>query len=117
MKSSWCKSRPAKAVARRSVASVATYRVTGGCEAYIVSKRAVRVQPRNWPDGDADVFLVAEGSIHHNVKASCGGVTGVASPGHAYKGISRESRRALYFFVQLGIGAAQSNSTGSLRWE
>ena len=67
MKSSWRKSSPVKAVARRLVASVAIHRVTGGCEAYTVSQQAVRIQPRNWPDGDADVLLLKEGSIQYNV--------------------------------------------------
>src|SRR6202158_1011787 len=43
VKSSWCKSSLAKAVAGRSVTSVAIRRVTGGCEAYTVSKQAVRI--------------------------------------------------------------------------
>jgi hypothetical protein len=43
MKSSWCESSPAKAVAGRPVASVAIRRVTGGCEAYTASQQAARV--------------------------------------------------------------------------
>ena len=47
LESSWCKSIPVKAVAGRPVASVAIRRATGGCEAYIASKQAVRIQLRN----------------------------------------------------------------------
>ena len=47
LKSSWCKSSPANAVACRPEASVAIRRVTGGCEAYTVRKQAMRVQLRN----------------------------------------------------------------------
>ncbi len=47
LESSWCKSSPVKAVAGRPVASVAIRRATGGCEAYIASKQAVRIQLRN----------------------------------------------------------------------
>ncbi len=49
MESSRCKSDPVKAVAGRPVASVAIHRATGGCEAYTVRKRAVRIQLRNRP--------------------------------------------------------------------
>jgi len=47
LESNWCKSSPVKAVAGRPVASVAIRRATGGCEAYTVSKQAVRIQLRN----------------------------------------------------------------------
>jgi hypothetical protein len=47
MRSSWCKSSPAKAAAGRPVASVAIRWVTDGCEAYTASKQAVRIQLRN----------------------------------------------------------------------
>src|SRR5271167_3753152 len=97
MKSSWWKSSPVNAVAGRPVASVAIRRATGGCEAYTASKQAVRDELRDWSDRDADAMLVAEGSIRHTVRRGVFGITGVASPRHAYQGISREPRRAPCF--------------------
>ncbi len=108
MKSSWCKSSPVKAVAGRPVVSVAIRWVTGGCEAYTASKQAVRIQLRNRPHCDADAVRSAEGSIRHAVMRGVAGIAGVASPGHAYKGISREPRRAPCFSAYLGSGAARS---------
>jgi site-specific recombinase XerD len=63
VKSSWCKSSLAKAVAGRSVTSVAIRRVTGGCEAYTVSKQAVRISSEIANHCDADAVDKAEGSI------------------------------------------------------
>ena len=113
MKSSWCNSSPVKAVAGRPVASVAIRRVTGGCEAYTVSKQAVRIQLRNRPHRDADAMLVAEGSIRYTVMRGVSGIAGVASPGHAYKGISREPRRASCFSDRWAIGDAHPKVTWS----
>jgi hypothetical protein len=97
MKSSWCKSSPVKAVAGRPVARVAIRRVTGGCEAYTVSKQAVRIQLRNRPHCDADAVRRSEGSIRYAVMRGVAGIAGVASPGHACKGTFREPRRAPCF--------------------
>jgi hypothetical protein len=99
MKSSWCNSSPVKAVAGRPEASVAIRWVTGGCEAYTASKQAMRIQLRNRPHCDADAVLSAEGSIRYAVMRGVVGIAGVASPRHAYQGISREPRRAPCFSV------------------
>ena len=113
MESSWCKSSPVKAVACGPAASVAIHRVTGGCEAYTVSKQAVRIQLRNRPHCDVDAFRLAEDSIQHTVMRGGAGIAGVASPGHVYKGISREPRRAHCFSVTFGyVGAAQTKAPG-----
>lgn len=117
MKSSWCKSSPVKAAAGRPVASVAIRRVTGGCEAYTVSKQAVRISSEIGLDRDADALLIAEGSIRRTVMRGEAGITGVASPGHAYKGISREPRRARCFSVDWAIGGAQPKATWSREGE
>src|ERR1700693_1397284 len=61
MKSSWWKSSPVKAVAGRPEASVAIRWVTGGCEAYTVSKQVAMIQPRNRSNCDDDAALSAEG--------------------------------------------------------
>jgi hypothetical protein len=57
----------------------------------------VRIQLRNRPHCDADAVLSAEGSIRYAVMRGVAGIAGVASPRHAYQGISREPRRARYF--------------------
>jgi hypothetical protein len=108
MKSNWCESSPAKAVAGGPVASVAIRRVTGGCEAYTARKQAVSVQLRNR-------FFIAMPTPLAWRKAASGqplmqgwpGVAGVPSPGHASKGISREPRRAPCLCRRMGIGPAQ----------
>jgi len=58
----------------------------------------VRIQLRNRPHCDADAVLSAEGSIRYAVMRGVAGIAGVASPRHAYQGISREPRRAPYLF-------------------
>ena len=113
MKSSWCKSSPVNAVAGRPVTSVAIRRVTGGCEAYTVSKQVAMIQSRNRSSCDADVVLRAEGSIRHTGMRGVVGIAGVASPGHAYQGTSREPRRAPCFSAYLGAGATQPKDTWS----
>ena len=114
LKSSWCKPSPVKAVAGRPVASVAIRRVTDGCEAYTASEQAVRNQPRNWPDCDADAVPLAQGSIRHTVMRGVSGVAGVASPGHAHQGTSREPRRAPYLSRSMGVVTPNPNGTRSL---
>jgi hypothetical protein len=113
MESSWCKSSPVKAVAGRPEASVAIRRVTGGCEAYTVSRQVAMVQPRNRPNCDADAVLSAEGSIWRTAMRGAFRIAGVASTGHAYQGISREPRRAPCLSAHLGLGAAQPKDTRS----
>ena len=55
----------------------------------------------------------AEDSIRRTAMRGVFGVTGVASPGHAYRGISHEPRRAHCFSVKSGyVGAAQSKAPG-----
>src|SRR5271165_6916561 len=103
MKSSWCKSSPVKAVAGRPVASVAIRWVTDGCEAYTASKQAARIQLRNRPHCDADAVRRPGGVA---------GIAGVASPGHAYQGISRETRRAPCFSAYLGPAAPNPKPPG-----
>jgi hypothetical protein len=71
MKSSWCKSSLAKAVAGGPVASVAIRWVTGGCEAYTARKQAVRIQLRKHGHCDADAVRHAEGSIRVHRYARC----------------------------------------------
>jgi hypothetical protein len=87
--------------------------VTGGCEAYTVSKQAVRISSEIGLDRDADVLLITEGSIRRTVMRGEAGIAGVASPGHAYKGISREPRRARCFSVEWAVGDAQPKDTWS----
>ena len=73
----------------------------------------MRDELRNWSDRDADAMLLAEGTIRHTVMRGVFGIAGVASPGHAYQGISREPRRAPCFSAYLGSGAAQPKDTWS----
>ena len=73
----------------------------------------MRDQFRNRPHCDADSVLRAEGSIRYAVMRGAAGIAGVASPGHAYKGISREPRRASCFSVIWAFGGAQSKDTWS----
>ena len=62
----------------------------------------MRIQLRNRPHCDADAVRSAEGSIRYAVTRGVAGIAGVASPGHAYQGISREPRRASCLSRQLG---------------
>ena len=118
MGSSWCKSSPVKAVAGRPVASVAIRRVTGGCEAYTARKQAVRIQLRNlFFRGDADAVSLAEGRIRTTDKRGCSGVAGVPSPGHAFKGIPREPRRAPYLSRIMGPVTPNQKEPGSMGHE
>ena len=73
----------------------------------------MRDELRNWSDRDADAMLLAEGSIRRTVRRGVFGIAGVASPGHAYQGTSREPRRAPCLSAYLGSGAAQPKDTGS----
>lgn len=118
MGSSWCKSSPVKAVAGRPVASVAIRRVTGGCEAYTARKQAVRIQLRNlFFRGDADAVSLAEGRIRTTDKRGCSGVAGVPSPGHAFKGIPREPRRAPYLSRIMGPVTPNQKEPGPMGHE
>ena len=77
----------------------------------------MRIQLRNRPHCDADAVLSAEGSIRYAVTRGVAGIAGVASPGHAYQGISREPRRAPCFSVIWALGDAQPKDTWSPRGE
>ena len=71
----------------------------------------MRDELRNRHDRDADAMVLAEGSIRYAVMRGVSGIAGVASPGHAYKGISREPRRASCFSVVWAFGGAQPKAT------
>ena len=73
----------------------------------------MRDELRNWSDRDADAMLLAEGSIRHTVMRGVIGIAGVASPGHAYQGTSREPRRAPCFSAIWALGDAQPKGTRS----
>ena len=73
----------------------------------------MRIQLRNRSNCDADAVLSAEGSIRYAVMRGVAGIAGVASPRHAYQGISREPRRAPCFSVIWAPGGAQPKDTWS----
>ena len=73
----------------------------------------MRDELRNWSDRDADAMLLAEGSIRRTVMRGVFGIAGVASPGHAYQGTSREPRRAACFSAIWALGDAQPKGTRS----
>jgi hypothetical protein len=52
--------------------------------------------PKSFLRCDADAVSLAEGSIRTTAMRGWPGVAGVPSPGHAFKGISREPRRSRY---------------------
>jgi len=95
MKSNWCKSSLARAVAGGPIASVAIRRVYGGC-------RSVHSEKAGREDSAPITVLVAMPTLLVWRKAASGctvmrgasGIAGVPSPGHAFKEISREPRRA-----------------------
>ena len=58
--------------------------------------------PKSFFRGDADAVSLAEGRIRTTDKRGCSGVAGVPSPGHAFKGIPREPRRAPYLSRIMG---------------
>jgi hypothetical protein len=113
LKSSWCKSSPARAVAGRPEASVAIRRVTGGCEAYTVRKQAMRISSEIFNRRDADAVSLAEGSTWTTDMRGGFGVAGVPSPGHVFTETSREPRRAPCLFAQWGVVYPEYNRTGS----
>ena len=102
MKSNWCKSSLARAVAGGPVASVAIRRVTGGCRS-VHSEKAGREcsAPKTFfCRCDADAVSLAEGCIRYT---DMRGASGVPSPGHAFKETPREPRRAPYLSRNLGV--------------
>ena len=113
LKSSWCKSSPARAVAGRPEASVAIRRVTGGCEAYTVRKQAVRISSEIFNRRDAEAVSLAEGSTWTTDMRGGFEVTGVPSPGHVFTETSREPRRAPCLFAQRGVVYPEYNRTRS----
>jgi hypothetical protein len=80
--------------------------VTGGRS--VDSKEAGREDsaPKSFCRRDADAVSLAEGSIQMTDNARLFGVAGVPSPGHAFKWIPREPRRAPYL-SRIGCGPAQ----------
>jgi len=114
LKSSWCKSSPARAVAGRPGASVAIRRVTGGCEAYTARTQAMRIQLRN-------LYIVAmptplalrKAASWRTARARSAAVAGVPSPWHVFTETSREPRRAPCLFAQRGVVHPAYNRTGS----
>jgi hypothetical protein len=73
----------------------------------------VRDQLRNWSDCDVDAILVAEGCIRHTDMRGVYGIAGVASPGHACKGTTREPRIAPCFSANWAPGGAHPKDTRS----
>jgi hypothetical protein len=113
MKSNWCKSSLARAVAGGPVASVAIRRVTGGCRS-VHSEKAGREcsAPKTFCRCDADAVSLAEGCIRYTDMRGASGVAGVPSPGHAFKETSRERRRAHDLCrTQLGMGSPRLKRT------
>ena len=70
--------------------------------------------PKSIPRCEADAVSLAEGGIRTTDIARLAGLAGVPSPGHAYKGISREPRRALYLSRNMGVVTPNPNGTRSL---
>ena len=114
MKSSWCNSSPARAVAGRPEASVAIRRVTDGCEAYTARTQAMRVQLRN-------LYIVAmptplalrKAASWRTDNARSAAVAGVPSPWHVFTETSREPRRAPCLFAYWGVVYPADNRTRS----
>ena len=62
---------------------------------------------------EADVFGSAEGSIWHRpLFARSGRLAGVASPGHVFKGIAQEPKRAPGFLPSWGYAAPKGRPEG-----
>jgi hypothetical protein len=125
MKSNWCKSSLARAVAGGPVASVAIRRVTGGCRS-VHSEKAGREcsAPKTLYRCDADAVSLAEGRIRSTDMQGVSGVAGVPSPGHAFKETSRERRRAHdlcrttgVWFTQIRTNQAVGRSEGVFQTE
>ena len=114
MKSSWCKSSPARAVAGRPEASVAIRWVTGGCEAYTARTQAMRIQLRN-------LYIVAmptplalrKAASWRTANARSVAVAGVPSPWHVFPETSREPRRVPCLFAHWGVVYPEDNRTRS----
>ena len=114
LKSSWCKSSPARAVAGGPEASVAIRRVTGGCEAYTARTQAMSIQLRN-------LYIVAmptplalrKAASWRTFTARSAAVAGVPSPWHVFIETSREPRRAPCLSAHWGVVYPEDNRTGS----
>ena len=118
MKSNWCKSSLARAVAGGPVASVAIRRVTGGCRS-VHSEEAGREYsaPKTLYRCDADAVSLAEGCIRNTDMRGVSGVAGVPSPGHAFKETSRERRRTHDLCRnETGVVHPDSNEPGCWKW-
>ena len=113
LKSNWCKSSPARAVAGGPEASVAIRRVTGGCEAYIARNQAVRISSEIFRHCDADAVSLAEGSTWTTDMRGGFGVAGVPSPWHVFTETSREPRRAPCLCAHWGMVHPEDNRTRS----
>jgi hypothetical protein len=114
LKSSWCKSSPARAVAGRPEASVAIRRVTGGC-------RSVHSEEAGREDSVPKSLLVAmptplalrKAVSRRTDNARSAGVAGIPSPGHVFTETSREPRRASCLFANMGCGSPVDKRTRS----
>ena len=94
---------PGQSRADRPVASVATRRVTGGCEAYTARKQAAKISSEIVSHCDADVLVRAEGSIRQRpLMRGRAGIAGVASSGHVPTGITQGPRRAPHLLLTMG---------------
>jgi hypothetical protein len=114
MKSNWCKSSLASAVAGGPVASVAIRRVTGGCRS-VHSEKAGREYsaPKTVLIAMPTLLVWRKAVFGCTVMRGVSGVAGVPSPGHAFKETSRERRRAHDLCrIELGMVRPDSNEPG-----
>jgi hypothetical protein len=118
MKSNWCKSSLARAVAGGPVASVAIRRVTGGCRS-VHSEKAGREDsaPKTVFDAMPTLLVWRKAVSGCPVMRGASGVAGVPSPGHAFTEISREPRRASDFCRNdRGVVYPDANEPGLRKW-
>jgi hypothetical protein len=114
MKSNWCKSSLARAVAGGPVASVAIRRVTGGCRS-VHSEKAGREcsAPKTFCRCDADAVSLAEGCIWYTGSR---GVPG--SPGSLVRGMlskrlpANAGELTISAILKLGMVHPDSNEPG-----
>jgi hypothetical protein len=100
-------------LASRPVASVATHRATGGCEAYTARKQAVKVQLRNLIDSRCQ--RCSPGGRQHLGRPQLRGrprIAGVPSSGHDSKGIFHKPRRAPHLLSMREVSRTPRETVG-----
>ena len=113
MQSSGCKSHPARAVAGRPVARVASGSGDRSGEAYTARQRAARVQLRNrFPVVVPTPLAWRKAASERPLRRGRDRTAGVPSPGHAVTGTAQEPGRAPDLLAKTRVWFTRTERTG-----